>query len=525
MTGKQILNYRIIRQIGSGGMATVYEAIHTKLDTKVAIKVLDPLLAANKSIRQRFIQEAKIMASLTHDGITKVIDFDDEGEHLAIVMEYLNGKTLDEYVKQKGQLNEEQAKSLFIPALDAFAYAHKKGIVHRDVKPSNIFITTEGKVKIMDFGIAKLVEDGSKMLTQTGTQMGTPTYMSPEQVHDSKHIDHRTDIYSLGVTLWFMLAGKPPYDADKNSSFDIFMKINSEPLPKLSNNSLFKSILKATEKDKDNRFSNCEEFVSNIKSKNDVRDGTIIMPRSSEYQGYKITNDITEYINEVPIELIFVKGGNFLMGSNNFNKDNQPVHKVTLNNFHISKYPVTQLLWKTVMGNNPSFFNNFNNYPVDNINWFDTQEFIKKLNSITGKNYRLPTEAEWEYAAKGGNKSKGFKYAGSNNNDNVAWYDNNSYDVGKANSNYGTHAVGEKKPNELDIFDMSGNVQEWCNDRYNQSYYDNSIQVNPKGPSLDFYRVLRGGSWSSKINYCNVAVRNSSFPNAKLINTGFRLVY
>jgi len=284
MLNKKILNYRITHEIGSGGMATVYEAIHTKLDTKVAIKVLDPLLASNESIRQRFMQEAKIMASLNHDGITKVVDFDDEGSHLAIIMEFLEGQTLDEYVKQKGALNEEQAKVIFIPILEAFAYAHKKGIVHRDVKPSNIFITTEGKVKIMDFGIAKLVEDGSKMLTQTGAQMGTPTYMSPEQVHDSKHIDHRTDIYSLGVTLWFMLAGKPPYDADKNSSFDIFMKINGEPLPELTKYPGFdKTIKLATKKDKDNRFDSCEKFNKTVGTSIDINTSKLYKETDKEY--------------------------------------------------------------------------------------------------------------------------------------------------------------------------------------------------------------------------------------------------
>jgi serine/threonine protein kinase len=264
MLNQKIHNYRITRKIGSGGMAIVYEAIHTKLDTKVAIKVLDPVLAANENIRQRFMQEAKIMASLNHEGITKVLDFDEEDNHLAIIMEYLDGKTLDELVKQKGTLSEARAKEIFIPVLEAFAYAHKKGIVHRDVKPSNIFITTEGKVKIMDFGIAKIVEDGANVLTQTGTQMGTPVYMSPEQVNDSKHIDHRTDIYSLGVTLWFMLEGKAPYNTSTDSSFEIFTKIVNAPLGDIPQ---FNSIVqKATSKNIQNRYKDCNEFKIDLVS-------------------------------------------------------------------------------------------------------------------------------------------------------------------------------------------------------------------------------------------------------------------
>ena len=269
MINQRIHNYRITRKIGSGGMASVYEAIHTKLDTKVAIKVLNPVLATNDGIRKRFEQEAKIMASLNHDGITKVIDFDEEENRLAIVMEYLPGQTLDEYIKQKGALSEKQAKDIFIPVLDAFAYAHKKGIVHRDVKPSNIFITTKGKVKIMDFGIAKIIEDGASVLTQTGTQMGTPVYMSPEQVYDSKHIDKRTDIYSLGVTLWFMFSGKPPYDANTSSAFEIYKKIDSEPLPELCKYpAIDKLIKKATIKKFENRIQSCEEFINTLSVNN-----------------------------------------------------------------------------------------------------------------------------------------------------------------------------------------------------------------------------------------------------------------
>ena len=292
MIEKQILNYKITREIGSGGMATVYEAIHTKLDTKVAIKVLDPVLAANESIRQRFMQEAKIMASLNNEGITKVLDFDDEADYLAIIMEYLEGKTLDEFVKEKGALSEQEAKEIFIPVLNAFEYAHSKGIVHRDVKPSNIFITKEGKVKIMDFGIAKIVEDGAKVLTQTGTQMGTPVYMSPEQVKDSKHIDQRTDIYSLGVTLWFMLAGKSPYDTSTDSSFDIFTKIVNNPLPKLSH--LDNVIAQATRKDLQNRLVSCEEFQNTIIGNIKITGKQEVPPPTGESTQIEINNNEEE---------------------------------------------------------------------------------------------------------------------------------------------------------------------------------------------------------------------------------------
>ena len=278
MLNQQIQNYKITREIGSGGMAIVYEAVHINLDTKVAVKLLNPVLASNDNIRMRFKQEAKIMATLNHEGITKVIDFDETESRLAIVMEYLDGQTLDELIKKKGALPEKEALELFIPILEAFEYAHNKGIVHRDVKPSNIFITKEGKVKIMDFGIAKLVEEGAKLLTQTGTQMGTPVYMSPEQVEDSKHIDKTTDIYSLGVTLWFMLNGSAPYDSDTSSMRVIYNMIYSEPLatiPAISQ-SLNDAVQKATKKEKDKRLKDCSSFIKVLQSNIATKEETII---------------------------------------------------------------------------------------------------------------------------------------------------------------------------------------------------------------------------------------------------------
>lgn len=265
MIGKKILNYRISRLIGEGGMATVYEAIHEKLDTKVAIKVLNPVLTANANIRQRFLQEAKMIASLNHQNIVKVIDYEEQSDFLAIVMEYLDGSDLSDYIKENGKLPLNESVRLFIKVLDAFSYAHSKGIVHRDVKPSNIFLVGNIEPKILDFGIAKMLETDAA-LTHTGTQMGTPVYMSPELVNADKNIDHRSDIYSLGVTLFYILQGQPPYDATTISNFQIFNKIYAEPLPLLSGvPDIFNQIIqKATAKKPDDRFQSCNEFGAAI---------------------------------------------------------------------------------------------------------------------------------------------------------------------------------------------------------------------------------------------------------------------
>jgi serine/threonine protein kinase len=293
MIGKQIHKFEITKEIGSGGMGTVYEAVHTRLENKVAIKVLDPVLSAVDDIRERFEQEAKIMASLTHGAITKVIDFDEEGSQLAIIMEFLDGETLDEYIRRNGSLKEDEAKRIFSSVLDAFEYAHNKGVVHRDVKPANIFITKNGDVKIMDFGIAKLMEDGAKMLTQTGTQMGTPVYMSPEQVNDAKNIDLRTDVYSLGATIWFALNGNPPYDATVDSTFAIYKKIDAEPLDELSNVSAEMNavIQKATAKKPEDRYSNCAELKKDLIDK--ASEKTVVIPPISSEEKETAPSDKT----------------------------------------------------------------------------------------------------------------------------------------------------------------------------------------------------------------------------------------
>ena len=230
-----------------------------------------------------------------------------------------------------------------------------------------------------------------------------------------------------------------------------------------------------------------------------------------------ITPTPTATSNIGNIEMIFVKGGTFTMGataeqgSDAFDFE-KPTHSVTVSDFYIGKYEVTQAQWRAVMGSNPSCFKG-DNLPVENVSWNDVQEFITKLNAQTGKKYRLPTEAEWEYAARGGNQSKGYKYSGSNSISNIAWYD--------ANSNKMTHIVGQKSPNELGIYDMSGNVWEWCQDWYGS--YSSSSQTNPTGPSSGSYRVLRGGCWYTFAGICRVSNLTYYNPDYRSRCYGFRL--
>ena len=222
----------------------------------------------------------------------------------------------------------------------------------------------------------------------------------------------------------------------------------------------------------------------------------------------------------ISIDMVRVEAGTFTMGATPEMKNpsdyEKPTHRVTLtNDYYIGKYEVTQAFWKAVMGNNPSSFTG-DNLPVEHVRWDDCQEFISKLNRITGKTFRLPTEAEWEYAARGGNKSLGYQYSGSNNLSDVAWHLDNSGDK--------THAVGTKQPNELGIYDMSGNVWEWCQDW--DGAYSSSSQVNPTGANSGTFRVRRGGSCSNSAVVCRSSYRRHYFSGIRYIlgYIGLRLV-
>ena len=214
------------------------------------------------------------------------------------------------------------------------------------------------------------------------------------------------------------------------------------------------------------------------------------------------------------IELIKVTGGSFKMGSKTGEVKETPVHQVILNSYYIAKYEVNQALWYSIMGTKPSYFKN-DSLPVEQISWLDTQKFISNLNKLTGKTYRLPTEAEWEYAARGGSNSKNYNFAGSNNIDQVAWVD--------FNSSKKTHKIGSKVANELGIHDMSGNVLEWCSDWFYK--YTDSNQNNPKGRKTGDTRVTRGGSWFRNNTNSHVAFRSHSDPSYGKINLGFRLAH
>jgi pSer/pThr/pTyr-binding forkhead associated (FHA) protein len=276
MIGKQLRNYRIESVIGDGGMSTVYRGTDVRLGRPIAVKVLHSHLTREVQVRERFEDEARIQARLNHPNIVAVIDFFAEGDALCMVLEYVDGRSLETVIEQEtGPMIYGQCLTIMTQVLSAVGHAHAYGVIHRDLKPSNILVCGRGMAtvaKVADFGIAKIL-DSQKQRTATGTKMGTVWYMAPEQVR-AQQVDARTDIYALGVTLYQMVSGKVPFDSD--SEFDLMAAIlEKEPPPPTTIYAgipprLEQVVLKAMMKDPAQRFRSAEEFLEGLES---VRDG------------------------------------------------------------------------------------------------------------------------------------------------------------------------------------------------------------------------------------------------------------
>ena len=269
MIPTDILNYRIVRHLGSGGMGSVYLAVNTNIDQQVAIKVLRPEVARNAALRARFKQEAEMLCSLDHPGIVKFLNYVETAEGVFLIMEYVKGMTLEDFISKKnGLIVESKAYPLICEILDAFSYAHSKGIVHRDIKPANIIIQDDGHIKIMDFGIAQIVSEAN--VTDSKAIMGTPAYMSPEQIY-GKDIDARSDIYSIGVLIHNMLTGRAPYDSTLLTAQEIKRRVVKDNMPRMAETYPYISdkiqtvVDKATQKVPEARYQSCLEMKSAVK--------------------------------------------------------------------------------------------------------------------------------------------------------------------------------------------------------------------------------------------------------------------
>ena len=260
------------------------------------------------------------------------------------------------------------------------------------------------------------------------------------------------------------------------------------------------------------------------------RGSSAVRPKPAQPKKADPINSLAEplrsHLKKLMADMVLVEGGTYMMGNPDRDRNDEYAkdvpHEVTLSSFYICKYEVTEALWTAVMGSNPSKYPLGDNYPVEQVNWYDCQDFVEKLSELTGRHFRLPTEAEWEYAARGGKRSRGYRYSGSYNLDEIGWH------VG--NAHHYKREVGTKKPNELGLYDMTGNVSEWCQDKLDIEYYHHSPSINPQGPDRSTYkdnRCFRGGSvWDDeKYDELKVYTRNSSGmpPEEKYGHLGLRL--
>ena len=534
--------YKIVGHISSGGFGNTYEGVHTLMDARVAIKEFFPKMFCNRDentshitvatqsnielvdkLRKKFIEEAKAIFKMNHPNIVKVHDIFEENGTAYYVMDYIDGKSLGDIVKQRGALSESEAVDYIRQVAGALKYVHSLNRLHLDIKPGNVMVEANGHAVLIDFGASKYYDMESGENTSTLMGVNTKGYAPIEQSTQSfTRFSPATDIYALGATLYKLLTGITPPDANLLMAKEETLA----PLPSCISKSTHNAVLNAMTLIRADRVQTVETFLSLLDSKTpDTSDNeeTVCeeackVAEEEQKRREGGTSSKTFTLGGVSFDMVKVQAGSFTMGATSEMEDpfnyEKPIHQVTLtNDYYIGKTEVTQALWKAVMGNNPSYFRG-DNFPVEYVSWDDCQKFISKLNSLTGQNFRLPTEAEWEFAARGGNNSNHYQYSGSNELGDVAWYAGNRGDK--------THVVATKQPNELGLYDMSGNVWEWCSDWYGN--YSSSSQTNPTGPNSGSYRVIRGGCWGSDAVFCRSSYRYYHTPDYTTHSVGLRLV-
>jgi len=657
----RIAGYELLEKLGEGGMGTVYKARQVSLDRIVALKLLPVDLARNRGYIERFQREALLAARLSHPNAVQVFNVGEEAGRHYIAMELVEGESVARALRE-GLMPERRALAIVRGVAQALGAAHERGIIHRDIKPSNILLTPDDEPKLADLGIAKQLGASGQTLTKSGVALGTPAYMSPEQCRGEKQIDGRTDIYSLGATLFHMVCGRPPFQAETGMAVMHMHAHESLPEPRSFNPNLSQGtarlIRRMMERDRGNRFQTCAALVEAIDRipqqepaatperaveaeppaptpaslaedeafeeqapalatprrwpaglprvslpvvglivivlaailtldtiiawRAERREATPPKPKaapltSSPVQrtaaripqripeakappkeakakavpdtargpapptpapvapaakeppvrlppGWTaetkrvtvatpegdIEKEITYYTNTIGMAFVLIPAGEFMMGGEDGPPDERPVHRVAITQaFLMGAHEVTQEQYEQVVGRNQSRNRSPKN-PVENLAWTEALEFCKRLSTKEGSHYRLPTEAEWEYACRAGSKTK--YYWGDRFRNDCAWrYENSG---GKP------HKVGQKVPNQLGLFDMSGNVWDWCQTiRKSYPYRKSDGREDIKASGS---RVLRGGSRLTREGYQRSACRHAG--NNASGSHGFRVV-
>lgn len=478
--------------------------------TLLLCKILKPEYADDETYHQLFRKEYEVGASLDSPYIIRYVSLNEEQGSPSLLMEYVEGATLRQVLDDSPQwfASHSNIIKLMEQILAGLSCMHEHQAVHLDLSLTNIMLTTiNHDVRIIDLGYCYSPAHPSPIGV-------TADYGAPELSNPDAPIDARADIYSFGRIMQNVLevAQSQGYYASKRLKMLVARCCNDDPAQRYASaNEVLEAIaqLKAQgSKYKALLMCGVCAIVCAVVC-------YFVFRQADATDVFSVSGN-TYTVNGVSFKMIPVEGGTFKMGYTPCEyepiEDETPPHQVTVSSFAIGQTEVTQALWKAVMNSNYSNFRN-DSLPVERISWQDCQEFITRLNAITGEHFRLPTEAEWEFAARGGNKSRGYLFSGSNNIEEVAWY--------KGNAQKTTHPVATKRPNELGIYDMSGNVWEWCQDWHYM--YDTLALTNPKGPSTGEMRISRGGSWRFKPTYHRSTYRNELPPDFSNYGLGFRL--
>ena len=582
--GTVLEQYEIEAVLGRGGYGVVYRARHRTVGDAFAVKAMGGFGASEALVRalageyraqkrikdKRYILEAEAPVRAVHQNVDWVL----------LPMEVAE-KSLREWLEEVDREDEgwlEEGLELLEQVCEGVAAIHAAGLVHLDLKPENVLLVREGRgkgakwvAKVADFGLAR----GLAELEQTrpelfGDGVGTAAYMAPEQVLAAhwQDVGAAADIYALGMLLYELLQGRLPYSGSaeriKEKKRDEKLRIRRPEGPAR----LAELAMRCLSREEGARPASAAEVARLLKEDPEERaawerakaadteasyaayraaypEGAWAqeaVEREGELRAKRVAAEearaeaerkakeeaerreaqrkaaeealLRPVISGVPFEFSRIPSGTFMMGSGSGNDDEKPVHRVKITkDFLMQTTPVTQRQWEAVMGSNPSHFKGNPDRPVDRVSWEDAQGFIEKLNSLVpAGGFRLPTEAEWEYACRAGTTGE---YGGTGRLDDMGWYDKNS---GKR-----THPVGQKEPNAWGLYDMHGNIWEWCQDWYDYEYYAQSPEADPTGPTTGTFRVLRGGSWSYVAINARSANRIYNSPSSRSFIYGFRL--
>lgn len=514
----------------SGAFAVVFKMRDPQTDRCYALKCFTEEQSGRAEAYQLISEklaavDSRYLTSVNY--LEKELFVDNSGpdeEFPVLLMDWVEGITMDDYVA-KHYRDHVLMEQLCYRFCRMAAWLRTQPFAHGDLKPDNIIVRPDGSLTLVDY-------DGMFVPAMAGQL--SPTLSTRDFTHPLRtpaDFDETIDDFALASIALSLKAislspalleqygtsGRLLFSADDYHNLTHCQALSALP-PLLSDPSLATLyglfLLAMAQKN----LAYCSFRLFDLpKPKGFPALTPFGSPVPLPTVASQPTSVLTFTVNGVSFDMVRVEGGTFTMGAtpeqgDDADDDEKPAHEVTLDSYYIGKTEVTQALWEAVMGNNPSRFKGLN-HPVEKVSWNDCQAFISKLNQMTGKTFRLPTEAQWEYAARGGRQSQGYKYAGSNNLDEVAWYHDNS--------NRQTHDVGTKRPNELGLYDMSGNVWEWCSDWYGS--YSSTPQTNPTGSSSGAYRVLRGGGWYYFAWYSRVSCRDINYPDYRFNEFGLRL--